>query len=273
MNLKALLLGCLCFSFAAASAQDRIYKKSGEIITGEVTEVSKKTVLYKRSDNPKGPEYAIDKAEIEKIRYDNGSEDVFENERGHMRAARTATPVNYGKNIIAIAPLQVTEHGVGVGLSYERALDKDGYLSFYLPLAVTFSTESYDPYYGGYPYNYNNGYTDPFFYAMPGIKFYPTGMYGKVRYGVGPSILVCAGQTTEYNGYYGGPYYPYSYAVTTDRLKLGIIINNSLNLNVSRHMYLGMEMGLGLTYLNLADGYNQNIDGLVQFAFRIGYRF
>src|SRR4051812_16880200 len=51
--------------------------------------------------------------------------------------------------IVALAPFQYSENGVGVGLSYERALDPDGVISLYVPFIATFNlSKNRDYYYG-----------------------------------------------------------------------------------------------------------------------------
>jgi hypothetical protein len=183
------------------------------------------------------------------------------------------------KNTIALAPFQYSENGVGVGLSYEHALDPDGIISLYVPMLATFNLKDNDyrdPYYTGYygPQETNN---NVMFYAMPGIKFYPTGM-GKVKYAVGPSVVAGFGQKTQYiNNYVYDPinsYYVPAYGYGTyDRFLLGMMINNSLNINATPRLYVGAEMGFGFTYFDRVGDVNQGVTFLTQGAFKIGYTF
>jgi len=175
----------------------------------------------------------------------------------------------YGKNILSVAPMAITDQGVGFGLGYERSLDSRGVFSISLPFTYSFRVQD-DSYYGtGY---YNR--TEYMLYAYPGIKVYPTGAFGKVRYGVGPSLVIGTGEQYDdrvYSYPYPGPYYPGpSYA---SRFVLGTMIHNSLNINPTNHLYLGLELGLGITYMNRLNNHNIATDPLVQTSFRIGYRF
>jgi|GEM_PF-1941033 len=178
---------------------------------------------------------------------------------------------------IAISPFQYTESGVGVGLSYERAMDPDGILSLYVPAIASFrlrNNNNYDPYYYGYN-NYNR--TDYTLYLMPGVKFYPTGM-GKCKYAVGPNAVIGYGQRTMegYHPYYNTNTYTTSYPYiigTYDRWMLGMMINNSLNVNATPHLYIGAEMGFGFTYFDRIGGYNYGVKFLTQGSFKIGYTF
>ena len=58
-------------------AQDIIIKKNGEDIKATVTEVNPTNVRYKKFDNPDGPIYTIDRADIAVIRYANGENEVY----------------------------------------------------------------------------------------------------------------------------------------------------------------------------------------------------
>jgi hypothetical protein len=59
------------------SAQDTIYKRSGDKINGKVLEVNINEVSYKRADLPDGPTIISSKKEIAKIIYSSGQVDSF----------------------------------------------------------------------------------------------------------------------------------------------------------------------------------------------------
>ncbi len=277
MHLKKLLLSLIAIAFSVSTfAQDKIYKRNGDVVEAKIKSVGTKTVTYLRFDNQTGPEYTIVKAEVEKIAYQNGSEDVFDGGRmpRPSRHSDDNGPVSeprpgYKPNVISLSPMQFSENGLGLGLSYERALDKKGVIAFYLPAAFTLNMNStyYDPVNG----RTTNGHQDAMFYAMPGIKVYPTGSFGTVRYAVGPSLVVATGEksSSHYDPYSG---YPSVYR-TQSHFMLGIIVNNSLNINPSPHVYLGLEIGLGFSYMNQIGGLNSNTAFIAQGGFRIGYRF
>jgi len=185
---------------------------------------------------------------------------------------------------IAISPLQFTQKGVGVGLSYERALDADGIISAYVPFIASFNLRRRyaDPYaytssYNPYPYNYNyNNSTNPMFYVMPGVKFYPTGM-GRVKYAIGPNAVVGMGQQVNDMPIYlydpmGGTYMSTRRRIE-NRFLLGMMINNSLNINATPHLYVGAELGFGFTYFDKVGDFNRGSTFLMQGAFKMGYTF
>ncbi len=276
MQFKALLLSGIAIAlFSSSFAQDKIYKRNGDVVEAKIKSVGTKTVTYLRFDNQSGPEYTIVKAEVEKIVYQNGSEDDFDRGRS-PRPSRNhdevSTPsearLNYKSNVLAISPMQFSENGLGIGLSYEKAIDKKGIIAFYLPAAFTLNLNS--SYYDYTTGTNVNGHQDAMYYLMPGVKIYPTGSYGIVRYAVGPSIVVADGQKSSsvYDPYYGSSNYQ-----TQSHFMLGIMVNNSLNINPTPHVYLGLELGLGFTYMNQVGGLNQGTAFLAQGGFRIGYRF
>ena len=58
-------------------SQDVLTKKSGDDIKAKVLEVTTTEVKYKKFDNLNGPVFSILKSELLIIRYENGSKDVF----------------------------------------------------------------------------------------------------------------------------------------------------------------------------------------------------
>src|SRR5262249_459470 len=137
----------------------------------------------------------------------------------------------------------------------------------YIPFAGTFNLNSTytDPATG----TTKNGHTDGMYYIMPGIKLYPTGNNGYVKYSVGPSIVWGTGEKSSAN------YDPYGNGVykTETHTVLGMIVNNTLNINPTQHIFLALEFGFGFTYLDQVGGLNQSTAGLVQGGFKMGYRF
>ncbi len=76
MRKVAFFLSCLFV--VNTMAQDLITKKDGEKINAKVLEVGTSEVKYKKTSNPTGPTYTLKVSELSKIKYKNGSEDVFQ---------------------------------------------------------------------------------------------------------------------------------------------------------------------------------------------------
>ncbi len=281
MKLKSLLFLAVPFLMAtAASAQDRIFQSNGNVIKARIVSVGAESVTYKLFSHPDGPEYSMVKNEIDKIKYESGKQEWFTNkEQGgayphslsEPGAARTRSKMMLDKHMLSFAPLQLTEQGFGFAISYEQAIDKEGIVSFNLPLLSTFNLYNNSNYGYNYPNYYNNTHQDAMFYFCPGLKFYPTSMFGKLKYSVGPSIVAGFGQETTND--IVQPYSSYMGYNTYDRLVLGVMITNSLNINPTNHFSLGIDYGLGFTYLNRLNNTNESMASINQFAFRMGYRF
>ena len=74
-----LLLALLTLLASAAHAQDKLTKRSGEELTVKVMEITQSEVKYRRTDNPDGPLISIWRADVQMIRYANGTQEVFNN--------------------------------------------------------------------------------------------------------------------------------------------------------------------------------------------------
>lgn len=61
-----------------ASAQDIILTKESQIIKAHVKEITEDQVAYTRADNPEGPVYKISASSLQKICFENGTEEVFD---------------------------------------------------------------------------------------------------------------------------------------------------------------------------------------------------
>lgn len=251
----------------AATAQDKMYKTNGDVIDAKVKSVNENVITYKRFNNPDGPDYQIKKAELSRIKYANGTEEEY-NVRMQTSSAAPRSKPKYGKNILTFSPMTLSNVGIGVGLGYERILDKDGKFAFVLPISYFYNNLSgdYDP----YPYNGGNSSQAINFLAVaPGIKIYPTG-FGVVRYGIGASLAFGTGTTRSYEY---NPLTGYNSYVSNDRFVMGFMVNNSLNINPTPKVYLGLEMGMGTTYVNQVNGIEGNVAFLVQFGIKGGFRF
>ncbi|HEY9177231.1 MAG TPA: hypothetical protein VIN07_06050 [Flavipsychrobacter sp.] len=263
MHFKTLLLAIAgTLTLNAAFAQDKLFKKNGDMIEVKVTEITARTVSYKKADNTSGPTYTINKADVSKIEYENGSEDFFAPAENNRPARKK---VNYGNNIISVMPMQIMTYDVGVGIAYERVLDNAGILSFYLPIMMEFDGTN-----GRNAAIHPTGKTYPAYYIMPGLKLYPTGSKGVIRYGVGPNLAYRTGREFDFKYDNMGNIVGIG---EQSRNMLGIMVTNSLNINPTKHIHMGLELGLGFSYFNKLGGVEMGTEALAQFGFKIGYRF
>lgn len=75
--IKSYVFFILSFISVVTHAQDTIIKRTGEVITAKVIEVNIGEISYKRADLLDGPLFVINKDDIQKIKYLNGTIDVF----------------------------------------------------------------------------------------------------------------------------------------------------------------------------------------------------
>lgn len=253
------------FLTMATSAQDRIFKKNGEIIDAKISLVNNEIIVFKKFDNPDGPEYSIPKADVAKIKYKNGSQDIFEEnndmigvEKGKEMPKMSAEVVRK-KSIAAFSPIVFTEHGYGVYVSWEHPLDNLGWVTFYVPVMATWSSSADQ-----------TGKRDALFYAMPGIKFYPTlNSATKGKFSIGPSLVMAVGTGTPS----GNSPYPVDPNPHQNHVMMGAMAVIGDNYFISEHAYLGIDFGLGYSYLNQYNGTNDVTAALVEFSLKAGYRY
>lgn len=188
-----------------------------------------------------------------------------------QKSKNNSNKLAYGNNIFRIAPIAAMDIGVGFGISYERIFG-EGTVGFILP--VNWLLENTE--------NWNNGMNNQqynsYVYFTPGLKVYPFGQR-RVTYGVGPSLMI---------GYGGGKEWrtvndPWSSSELTDKtiFRLGLLVNNYINFQLTNDFNLGLEAGLGMRYIDKTTykgpriDYTENrgFDVTGQFQLTLGYRF
>jgi hypothetical protein len=198
-------------------------------------------------------------------------------EKRQMRSERMSAPsIDYGTNILRLSPITAMDIGVGFGLSYEKIFGKDQMIGLILPVYLMLeSRDNYDPFYGGGS-GYDNG-NNAYFYFNPGLKIYPFGQR-RVTYAVGPSLMFGYGGGTEwiYNGYY-------QEQQDITKLRMGMMVNNYVNFQITRGFNLGIEAGIGARYIDretidrpgyyYSQTYNNGINITGSFSLTLGYRF
>lgn len=187
--------------------------------------------------------------------------------------------LNYGSNIIRVSPFTAMDVGVGFGLSYEKLFGKDQMVGLVLPLHLMFGVNDGN---FGTGYGYNSDATKAYGYFTPGLKIYPFGQR-KVTYAVGPTLMFGYGGGKEWRYNYGisGPGYEEYVDVT--KLRVGLLVSNYLNFNISESFNIGLEAGVGVRYLDretisgssfMQNGtYSQGINPTGNFSLTLGYRF
>jgi len=271
------------------TAQDIIKLKDSTELTVRIVAVTPTKIIYKEMDTLADYHLTLNRTRIERINYANGVIEIVDNDPHFYRHLRSAALVyrnmRYGKNIIAVAPLQVNEesqgnHGnpflPGIGLDYEHIFSNHhGLLSFYLPLTLSFYTiynESFNynnnPF-GNIVYPTKQG-THTFFTMYPGIKIYPWGSSHRVTYNLGTSVSIGFGRkynstlnyTTIGTINYMGEHIDSVSAVTVNEskpvFKAGLMFTNGINIMAAKKVYIGLEAGAGFYFTDNEYIYDTN---------------
>lgn len=266
----ALLLGFVL----SLQAQDKLIKRNGAIIEGKVTEVGVKEIRYQISQEPNSAKFVIRKAELSHIVFGNGETFVI-SDRPVAKDPAVRPRVNdneYGKNIFTISPFKALDSGPGLGFSYERLVGEDQKIGIILPVSFIFHDYNiYNPSIGS-----NTRYLTNVYFS-PGVKIYPFGQR-KVTYAVGPNI-VTGFVKDNYSDYISTTTGGYNVTRESNRFRLGLVVNNYLNFQITSHINLGINGGLGMRYIdqqNSSSSFyysNNNFRVIGEFAFNFGFRF
>lgn len=113
------------FICGTAFAQDKIYKKDGEIIEVTVTEIGTDEIKYKLFKDQGAPSYSLEKDRIIKIVYQNGrSESYYSNLKDrelYADQSKNAIKVNFLAPLLGYTQLNF-EHNLQPGRGYELSL-------------------------------------------------------------------------------------------------------------------------------------------------------
>lgn len=268
--------------FTAVHAQDVLVRKNGSTIEGKVVEVGIDKVLYKISQEANAANFVVRKNELLRIEFGNGQTIWFDKrrERSSERSREHADVRNspmvqdepMGRNKVDFSAFKALDSGPGFGISYERILDKNGYFGLLLPFTLTIS----DSYY--FPIGSETSNNEEMYYFSPGLKVYPFGQK-RVTYAVGPTLYAGAGKRwhnyTDYN--------PTTQVYTSreeerERFRMGMIVNNYVNFQITKHFQIGLNAGLGPRYIDREKFQSttyktRGMEITGEFNFNLGFRF
>jgi hypothetical protein len=180
MNKLFICLCALLICGATANAQDKLYRKNGEILKVKVLEVSSTEVKYRLFGKPDdSPIYVLERDRIKKIVYEDGREEKatatldLKDPEQYLDQKKNALKINFLGPLVGFTQISY-ERSTGVGKSFEVGLTIIG--------AGKNRQLSYD-------YYYNNTITeknmDQFGFAIAGgYKFnkLPDFLFGKTRF-------------------------------------------------------------------------------------------
>lgn len=212
-------------------AQDAIYKKDKTKLDAKVTEVGNWEVKYKSASNPDGPVYTIPKSDIAIIIYQNGSSDLFTNEKSKRCKKFDSLSTNFCRNFIGVDIGEFTN--TAINITYEHTFGKKGNVALRLPFSVGLSSNNY--YYYGHRKIFSTGLD---------LLFFPTGQ-GKLRYYVAP-YFEWGLYNNSYTFYtYEGNYYNTQYYRSRGFSFAGGVKNGIL-FQATRHFSVTADLGFGI---------------------------
>jgi hypothetical protein len=133
MNRVIILLSLFHFSFLSSFSQDTIFKKDESVILSKVLEVLPHEIKFKKFNNPDGPIYTMKLAEIYKIVYENGTEELFNKATSDelilSKKTRAQMIIHFGPSFSSYqGEVEMTQRKIGFagGISIEIPVNKPG---------------------------------------------------------------------------------------------------------------------------------------------------
>lgn len=110
---------------AAAQAQDKIYKKGGEVVEVKIVEVGTDEIKYRVFGDQTGPMYSLDKDRIIKVIYENGRIETYQSNlkdpKLYEDQAKDAIKINFLAPLLGYTQFNY-EHNLRPGRGYELSL-------------------------------------------------------------------------------------------------------------------------------------------------------
>lgn len=264
--------------FTAVHAQDVLVRRNGSIIEGKVVEVGIDKVLYKISQEANAANFVVRKNELLRIEFGNGQTIWFDkrrersSERGNERNSPVVQDEPMGRNKVDFSAFKALDSGPGFGISYERILDKNGYFGLLLPFTVTIS----DSYY--FPIGLETSNNEEMYYFSPSLKIYPFGQK-RVTYAIGPTLYAGVGKRWyNYTDYNPTTQVHTSHEEERERFRMGMIVNNYVNFQITKHFHIGLNAGVGPRYIDREKFQSttyktRGMEITGEFNFNLGFRF
>jgi hypothetical protein len=256
-----LALAFLCMTLPS-SAQDTMYIVKRGVVVAHITEMGKKLIRYQ---TPEGEERKVLVEDVKWLVLQDGTR-MYRARAGkdlYLKEGVYHPPI-YGRNLITIAPFQLTNLGVQHGLSYERTLDTNAVFRLSIPFA-------YANFKGGDLGSFENGTGGVYFYNRHIFSLSPTlkvfvGSKAPVQFSTGIGLYLASGKR-EYARTRTGP------LVNEFIHHLGFFVQNALNLNVSQDAYIGFQATTGYYYWTVPSLSLGGRKYLLGTGILFGYRF
>lgn len=236
LNYLNLFLAIVCLWLNRAYSQDTLLLKNKNTVVVKVTEVGLKTISYKKYSNPKGPLYTLEKNNIEKIIYSNGTTE---------KSVETKTyELRFNKIQIVASDLLIPR----VSCTYERLFFK-GLVGLEIPFM--FSLEKHF----SFETPFEEFVNDEFLYSTGlNVNIYPL-RQTNVSYFIGPGFRT--GKTFFYR-------YNYSLQKSTkyENLFYHIYITNGIAVNITKSFGITSFISVGMReVIGAGEAYPMSIAG------------
>lgn len=250
----SLLVMSSCFAFS----QDTVYTLDGEVIEVKVIEIGRKEIKYKKFDNPNGPDYRMYIDDINRIVYESGSVDQFNEMKKSGGSSYNLQGSDLGNNIIYFNVIDILFQNVTLG--YEHIFGEERKLGIRVPVSFSLYGNSLND----IVFNSYN-----VFYSGLEMNFYPFGKKQASFY-IGPSIRT--GLTrfryeeyNEVNNFYQ--------SIITSSSFGTLLFQGGFTWNPLKELVITSSLGLGSKRYFGASPNNRNTVTTASFWFAFGYRF
>lgn len=288
-NVGCSILFLAVFIFRSpGAAQDTLVKINSSRVLTTIIEITPKVIKYKRFDTPSGPLYIIDRREVSRIIYSNGSIDTFSLKTVRPDSLKpwiykdSKLAKEYNKNFVSLIVSDIFFGKISLG--YERIFNPKWSYKIPFSFGLRFlgmkdsvgqnSGHEWDPTWEGV------GYYGKYKTFSTGVElYYYTGGQGTLRYFLGPAIEYrqfyywlhhSTGSYPFYAGYYKkdrGSFYSVLF-------KNGLIYQPSKKFNVSIHFGVGLYSAkTKYDDKNFSPMQNVDGDGAYEMGVNVGYKF
>lgn len=124
--MRIFFLATAVFFFVfSSSAQDKIYRKNGKVITAKIIEVGSSEIKYKIFGDDTGPVYILETDKIKKVDFENGTSQKFipdlKDPEQYEGQLRKAIKIDFFGPLIGYTQISY-EKSTGIGKSFEVGL-------------------------------------------------------------------------------------------------------------------------------------------------------
>jgi hypothetical protein len=220
------IIALMALTVTGAKAQDLMTKRDGSELNVKVTEIGENEVKYRLSGDDSGPVRSISKSELFRIKYANGSTDVFDQSDSKKKVKRNDGDSDYRKGYaglgIGVSSLMKNYDDLKTGFQFNV---NAGYLfKEHIGITASFLLTSYkikDS--DGAKTGLRGGLVGP----LISFKNYS----GKIEYDIRPTVGLVSGKISGDNA-----------SLSTDKMTFALGVGGSMRFNVSDFISLSVNL-------------------------------